>query len=73
LPLPAIEKGKTGGIQDKKMPLSVFGLSGSSDALWAAYLPVWFQLPTAVHPIEDDRRIIVPPFAAVKRFAPQIL
>ena len=58
LPLPAIEKGKTGGMQDKKMPLGVFGLSGSSDTLWAAYLPVWFQLPTAVRPIEDDRCII---------------
>lgn len=60
-------------MQDKKMPLGVFGLSGSSDTLLAAYLPVWFQLPTAVRPIEDDRRIIAPPFAAVKRFAPQIL
>ena len=58
LPLPAIEKGKTGGMQDKKMPLGVFGLSGSSDTLWAAYLPDWFQLLTAVRPIEDDRRII---------------
>jgi hypothetical protein len=38
LPLPAIEKDKTRGMQDKKMPLSVFGLSGSFDTLWAACL-----------------------------------
>jgi hypothetical protein len=73
LPLPAIEKGKTEGMQDKKMPLGVFRLSGSSDTLLAAYLPVWFQLPTAVRPIEDDRRIIVLLFSPVKPFAYQIL
>lgn len=60
LPPPAIEKGKTRGMQTIETPL-IFGLSGSSD-IRGGLFAYSIQLPTAGYWIYSNTTIIAPVF-----------